>query len=436
MVAEQEASQTQVERILQSKAFRTSELHRNLLSYLTRKSLAGTAESLKEYTVGLDVFGKPASSDPRQESVVRMHTARLRQRLTEYYRTEGDADPIVVDLPKGGFKLTFERRRETPVLDLAPVVAAEPPKAFASLHAREIVLAALLVAVLAAGAILGLRLWRLERIQAARPQLEMAAWTPDLQQLWGPILSTARPLMVCLGIPPTVRVPGLGFVLDPSLNDWSDAAQSKALVSLKQALHGATPTPSYSFTGAGTASGAFELGQFLAPRKQNVLLTRSDLLSLPEVIMDNVVFLGPVTNNRQIQAISTDQELVQEPGGIRNLNPQPGEPAFLADTTPRNLPGGEETYALVSHMPGLYGNGDMLYLSGSQIAGTMAAVRALTDPTLARTLVSKLKTSSGKIPRFYQLVLRVRSMDNMPIEISYVFHRDLSATRQAALARP
>lgn len=435
MVAEQEASQTQVERILQSKAFRTSELHRNLLSYLTERSLAGTAESLKEYTVGLDVFGKPASYDPRQESVVRMHTARLRQRLTEYYRTEGCSDPIVVDLPKGGFRLTFERR-EIPA-EPVPVAIPEPPRPYASLHSREIVLAALLVAAIAVGAILGLRLWRLERIQASPSPLETAAWTPDLQQLWGSILATPRPLMVCLGIPPTVRVPGLGFVLDPSLKDWSDATQSKALASLKQALHGAAaPTPSYSFTGAGTASGAFELGQFLAPRKQNVLLTRSDLLSLPEVIMDNVVFLGPVANNRQIQAISPNQELVLEPGGIRNLSPQPGEPAFLADSTPRNLPGGEETYALVSHVPGLYGNGDLLYLSGNQIAGTMAAVRALTDPTLARALVSKLKTSSGKIPRFYQLVLRVRSMDNMPIEISYVFHRDLSTTRQAALAKP
>ena len=77
-------------------------------------------------------------------------------------------------------------------------------------------------------------------------------------------------------------------------------------------------------------------------------------------------------------------------------------------------------------MPGLYGKGDILYLSGNQIASTLAAVRALTDPTLARELVSKLKTADGNLPRFYQMVLRVQSMDSMPIEISYMFHRDLS----------
>src|SRR4029077_5591320 len=92
MVAEAEANYAQVRRILQSKAFRTSEVHRNLLNYLAEKSLSGAADGLKEYTVGLDVFSKPDSYDPRQESVVRMHTARLRQKLAEYYRTEGAED--------------------------------------------------------------------------------------------------------------------------------------------------------------------------------------------------------------------------------------------------------------------------------------------------------------------------------------------------------
>ena len=103
-------NQEQVRRILQSRAFRTSEVHRNLLQYLAGKSLAGEADLLKEYTVGLDVFAKPESFDPRQESVVRMHMARLRQKLAEYYRTEGATDAIVVDVPKGAFQVTFEQR--------------------------------------------------------------------------------------------------------------------------------------------------------------------------------------------------------------------------------------------------------------------------------------------------------------------------------------
>ena len=73
MVPELDPPKVQIQRIVSSKAFKTSEVHRNLLNYFAEKSLSGDAQNLKEYTVGLDVFGKPSSYDPRQESVVRMH---------------------------------------------------------------------------------------------------------------------------------------------------------------------------------------------------------------------------------------------------------------------------------------------------------------------------------------------------------------------------
>jgi hypothetical protein len=380
MVVELEANQTQVQRIVQSKAFRTSEVHRNLLHYLAEKSLSGTADSLKEYTVGLDVFAKPASYDPRQESVVRMHVARLRQKLAEYYRTEGVDDPVIVDVPKGGFRVTFEQREVAP--ETTSVVAEElrsPPPS----HRKEQILSALLVLAVVCAAALGVALWRQKATRVERPEDAADLASPGLQQLWGPLLRSSRPLMICLAAP-----------------------------------NGST----------GTASGAFLLGKFLAHRKDNVLLTTSDQLAMPEVLMDNVIFLGPVSGNRQIEALSKGQTLVLEPNGIRNLSPRPGEPAFIPDQ-PAGTVGsqaGDETHALISHMPGLYGSGDILYLSGNQISSTLAAVRALTDATLARALVSKLKSPDGSMPRFYQMVLRVQSMDSMPIEISYMFHRDLS----------
>src|ERR1700691_6052418 len=111
MVLEVDAARAQVERIFQSKAFRSSDVLRHLLSYLVDASLAGTSDELKEYTVAVDALGKPSSYDPRQESAVRMQVARLRQKLTEYYRTEGVDDPVVVDLPKGGFTVVFEPRK-------------------------------------------------------------------------------------------------------------------------------------------------------------------------------------------------------------------------------------------------------------------------------------------------------------------------------------
>lgn len=421
-----EANHAQVDRILHSKVFRTSEVQRNLLVYLADKSIAGTADTLKEYTVGLDVFAKPASYDPRQESVVRMHVARLRQKLAEYYRTEGVDDPVVVDLPKGGFKVTFEPRHAVP--EPAPL----PPPS----NRRERVLATCLVIAVVFVFFLAIRLWQLDGGQglgAPSASISASAWTPEIQQLWAPLLSSNRRLMVCLSTPLFIRVPGFGFVRQSPSSAWTDGPDEKSLTSLEEALHVSGAQPTYGFTGVGTASGAFLLGQFLAQRKQDVLLTRSDLISMPEIAMDNVVFLGPVTG-KQMEAIPEDEQLVVEQEGIRNLKPRPGEPAFLSDHAVQGSQDLEESHALITQVPGLYGNGQILYFSGNGIPSVMAAVQAFTNPTLARQLVSRLKGPNGSLPRSYQVVLKIRSMDDMPVEISYQFHHELSTTKQTASA--
>ncbi len=385
MVQELGATHAQIQRILQSKAFRTSEIHRNLLSYLAEKSVSGTADGLKEYTVGLDVFAKPDSYDPRQESTVRMHVARLRQKLADYYRTEGVDDTILVDLPKGGFKLTIEPR------EVRPETVAEQPTAGGRWGGKEIGLAAgLLLALILAG-YFGTRLWQVQRTTSLPSARD---WTPELKQLWDPFVSSKRPLIVCLSMP--------------------TAGSNEA----------------------GTATGAVLLGQFLGMlHKQDVLVTSSDQIAAPEVAMGNVVFLGPVAGNRQMQAMSADRPFVLEPGGIRNMNPAPGEPEFFADKPPRDPQDTEESYALISRVPGLYGNGEVLYLAGNRISSITGEVQAFTDATFAKTLISKMKKPDGSVPRYYQVVLKIKSMDTMPIEVSYVLHRELRIPDQSSSSK-
>jgi hypothetical protein len=129
-------------------------------------------------------------------------------------------------------------------------------------------------------------------------------------------------------------------------------------------------------------------------------------------------------------------EIVLEPTGIRNLKPKPGEPSFIADLP---APEGEESgvsHALVSRVPGMNGHGAILMLSGNQIASVTASVQAFTNPSLARMLVSRMRTASGGIPKYFQVVLNVKSMDNVPIDVSYMFHRDLSESKEVSAARP
>src|SRR5580658_3784011 len=170
-------ARAQVERILQSKLFRTSEVLCHLFAYLADKSIEGTGDDLKEYTIGLDALGKPASFDPRQESVVRMHTARMRQKLSEYYRREGADDPVIVDMPKGGFKVTFDLRRPVTV----PIEVREPVRGW---RQREMVLVGALALAISCAAYSMTRLWRAERTDGATDatssSMSTTTWTPAL----------------------------------------------------------------------------------------------------------------------------------------------------------------------------------------------------------------------------------------------------------------
>ena len=72
------------------------------------------------------------------------------------------------------------------------------------------------------------------------------------------------------------------------------------------------------------------------------------------------------------------------------------------------------------------GPGAILMLSGNQISSVMGGVKAFTDPALAQMLVSRLKSGSGNMPKFFQVVLSVKAMDDVPVDISYMFHRELA----------
>jgi hypothetical protein len=443
MVLEAEAARAQVERIFQSKTFRSSDVLRHLLSYLVDASLAGTAEELKEYTVAVDALGKPSSYDPRQESAVRMQVGRLRLKLAEYYRTEGVDDPIVVDLPKGGFRVVFEPRKAPfEPLALPENILDELPQS--GWRTREIVLAAALVVAIASTVFFAWRSFHPSAAAQANAGEAVVPWTSDIQQLWEPILSSNRPLVVCIATPLSVMIPGFGFVREFAVNDWEDVPKSKAIAALKEALHATTVQPTFGYTGVGTASAALLLGQFLGARQKSLVVTRANLLSLPELMEENVVFLGPLTGDREIRALRVDQEILLEPDGIRNLHPRSGEPAFVPEgpgsqNASGTKMGGEDsldTYSLISRVPGIRGKGEILSLSGNQISSVMAGAQALTDPSVAKMLVAKMRKPDGSIPRYFQVVLRVRSMDGVPTEITYMFHRELTVTRPPAPPLP
>jgi hypothetical protein len=54
------------------------------------------------------------------------------------------------------------------------------------------------------------------------------------------------------------------------------------------------------------------------------------------------------------------------------------------------------------------------------------AIESFTDPVFAKTLVEKLKGAGREIPRYYQVVLKVKYRDGVATDVSYITHRELS----------
>jgi Tol biopolymer transport system component len=82
------------------------------LKYVVETTLEGKGPLIKEYVIALEVFDKSDAYDPREDSTVRTEANKLRARLSRYYENEGQGDPVIISVPKGGYVPAFEVRRD------------------------------------------------------------------------------------------------------------------------------------------------------------------------------------------------------------------------------------------------------------------------------------------------------------------------------------
>jgi TolB-like protein len=101
----------QIDRILASSGFASADRVSRFLRYVVERTLAGQADQLKEYVIGLEVFDRDENYDPRLDSIVRVEAGRLRTKLDEYYNGPGRHDPIVIHLRRGSYAPAFEHRQ-------------------------------------------------------------------------------------------------------------------------------------------------------------------------------------------------------------------------------------------------------------------------------------------------------------------------------------
>ena len=105
---------SQLARVEAHPLFVRSARMRRFLEFTIEATLAGRAEQLKEYVLGIEVFGRAEAHDPRLDPIVRVEARRLRAKLRDFYESEGAEEELMIEYPLGSYVPRFQLRSTPP----------------------------------------------------------------------------------------------------------------------------------------------------------------------------------------------------------------------------------------------------------------------------------------------------------------------------------
>ena len=178
----------QLEKLLGDPHFRSSQRYPTLLRFVVEQTLAGNDDSLKERTLGIEVFHRSPDYDTSLDSVVRLSAGEVRKRIAQYYQLPEHRNELRIDLNPGSYVPVFSCPDEEP--DEAPqhlAPASTPPSHRWSRRKILALGAALALVLLLATALVH---WR----KSPAPKRKST-----LDAVWAPLLDSNRNILVCLG---------------------------------------------------------------------------------------------------------------------------------------------------------------------------------------------------------------------------------------------
>jgi hypothetical protein len=112
----------QLQRLLESHAFRNSQRYPGFLRYVVVQTLAGQGEYLKERTLGIAVFHRQPDYDTNADPVVRVTAGEVRKRLAQYYQEH--PSELRIELSLGSYIAHFQPAPRVGALGSAPAPEA------------------------------------------------------------------------------------------------------------------------------------------------------------------------------------------------------------------------------------------------------------------------------------------------------------------------
>ena len=414
---EREQDLGQIDKLVNSHALHGSEQLCKLLRYLAKHALDHPGTPIKEYQIATEVFGRSADFDPQLDSMVRVQAGRLRVKLAEFYNSDGVEDPIIVELPRGTYVLSFHRR--------APGQAKLHATNGAESHweatperghpVRNWIIATASLAVLLAASTLVI-LSLVSNRNAAQAARDVDNAPGAFRVFWNAFISGQDEPWVIFSNAKFIGRPEIALRYYDSQKD-------------------ANSHPVFDhYTGVGEVIAVHELDRLFDSLHRRIRVKRGSLFSLDDAKNNNLIFVGSPLENLTLLEIPGSQEFVfhRVTSGPRegdpeliNVHPQPGEPReFLGSHGSENM---TEDYALIALVRGLESSQSVLILAGNTTMGTQAAVEYVCRRSSVEELLLRLSVSQTGQLKPFEAVIRVKVTRGVPVSSELVALRNGTA---------
>jgi hypothetical protein len=406
-VPEREQYLAQIDRLVNSHVLHGSESLCKLLRYLAEHALDHPGSSLKEYQIATEVFGRSPNFDPQSDSTIRVQAGRLRLKIAEYYASEGAADPIQVEIPKGTYILSFHRR-EASAAKVRPISdSAQDNEIVAEAKAdgkwKTAFLGLLAVLILASAAVV---LWL-----ARNPRMADRASEPvpsAFATFWKSFVSRPEEPWVIFSNGAFVGRPETGMrYFDPARDSRDQILEH--------------------YTGVGEVLAVHALDHTFGLMRRQIRVKRGSLLSLDDVKNNDMIFVGSPAENLTLRDIPSTHDFIfraLDSGprkgdlAIVNLHPQSGEAEYwVGSPSHANL---IEDYSVLALVRGLNPAKSVLILAGTTTIGTQAAVEFVCQQNSLEELLPRLQVSENGELKPFEAVLRVKVTRGVPVESGIV----------------
>lgn len=345
-VAEHGLILEELERIFQSAMFQSSSRCQEMLSFLVKNSLNGQ-RTIKERVIAVEVFGRSENYDPSSDSIVRVAVHDTRRRLSEYYLHGVSQCKVKITLPSGSYIPKYE------------LIDRSSGLTHPRLNNRWLLVSGLAVLLVAAATLIS---------HGSRRTIS------DFDLFWDPLLSSNRPIMICLNTWPMLVVDAPGSSLTLQSLPRSPLVRYPMVLSPSEKTEGEVIVTSDAYTGVGAATTLYRLGVLFASHGKLSVMRLLNTVTYSELSEGPTVLVGGLGTDWVAETL---RDFPFEVASVRIRDrQQPGRQWEVQRSPDGNV---IEDYAIVARLRGNAPGNPIILVAGLSQNGTGAASEFLVN---------------------------------------------------------